>query len=251
MRHGLPGHVRLWSQMPRRGSSPRRQHSPSGILPTDMTTKRIGVLGSGVVGQTLSDGFLRHGYEVMRASREPQKLAAWKGAAGPRASVGSFVQAATFAEVVVLAVKGAAAEAVVDLAESALGGKTVLDTTNPIAEAPPTHGVLSLFTEPNDSLMERLQRKAPLAHFVKAFSCVGAAAMVNPELRGQKPTMFVCGNHAGAKQQTAGLLEQFGWETEDMGAAEAARAIEPLCILWCIPGFLKNDWVHAFKMLRP
>ncbi len=85
---------------------------------------------------------------------------------------------------------------------------------------------------------------------MKAFSCVGNALMVNPSLPGGKPTMFVCGNDEGAKRQVTGILDQFGWETEDMGAAEAARAIEPLCMLWCIPGFRKNDWVHAFKLLR-
>jgi hypothetical protein len=53
-----------------------------------------------------------------------------------------------------------------------------------------------------------------------------------------------------AKEETRAILDVFGWETEDVGAMEAARAIEPLCILWCIPGLLKNDWVHAFKVLR-
>lgn len=212
--------------------------------------KKVGVLGSGIVGQTLADGLLKHGYEVMRGSREPEKLSSWKSGAGPHASVGSFLSAAEFGELIVLAVKGTAAESVIDAVRSALAGKTVIDTTNPIADTPPTQGVLSFFTGPNDSLLERLQRKASSAHFVKAFSCVGSALMVNPELQGQKPTMFVCGSDAQAKQQTARVLEQFGWEIEDMGSVEAARAIEPLCMLWCIPGFLKNDWVHAFKVLR-
>ena len=61
--------------------------------------------------------------------------------------------------------------------------------------------------------------------------------------------MFICGNDEAAKKTVSGILDQFGWETADMGKAEAARAIEPLCILWCIPGFLRNDWVHAFKLL--
>jgi predicted dinucleotide-binding enzyme len=74
--------------------------------------------------------------------------------------------------------------------------------------------------------------------------------MVNPKFAGGKPTMFVCGNDAAAKKTVWSILDQFGWETEDMGAIEAARAIEPLCMLWCIPGFRQNDWVHAFKLLR-
>jgi predicted dinucleotide-binding enzyme len=61
--------------------------------------------------------------------------------------------------------------------------------------------------------------------------------------------MFICGNDDAAKRTVRTILEQFGWEVSDMGKAEAARAIEPLCILWCIPGFLTNDWRHALKML--
>ncbi len=126
----------------------------------------------------------------------------------------------------------------------------MLDATNPIADAPPVNGVLQFFTGPNQSLMETLQARAPKARFVKAFSCVGNALMVNPQLPGGKPTMFICGADAGAKRQVTGVLEKFGWEVEDLGTAAAARAIEPLCMLWCIPGFRQNDWVHAFKMLR-
>jgi hypothetical protein len=75
--------------------------------------------------------------------------------------------------------------------------------------------------------------------------------MVDPSLPGGPPTMFICGNNEAAKKTVHGLLVAFGWEVDDMGGAEAARAIEPLCMLWCLPGFLHNDWSHAFKMLRP
>jgi hypothetical protein len=211
--------------------------------------QKVGVLGSGVVGQTLANGFLKHGHEVMRGSREPAKLEEWRKGAGPRASVGTFEQAAAFGAVVVLAVKGGAAEAAVKLCGAALDGRVVIDATNPIADAPPQNGVLKFFTTLDESLMERLQRLAPKARFVKTFSCVGNALMVNPALPA-RPTMFICGADAGARKEVAALLEVFGWETQDLGGVEAARAIEPLCILWCIPGFLRNDWVHAFKMLR-
>ena len=213
---------------------------------------RIAVLGSGMVGQVLADGFLAIGHEVMRGTRVPAKLSAWKEEAGPKASVGTFAEAARHGELVVLAVKGEAAEAVLDLcgAES-LAGKTVIDTTNPIAARPPVNGVLSYFTGLDESLMERLQQRVPEANFVKAFSCVGNAMMVNPRLPGGPPTMFICGNRDAAKAEVKQILDRFGWETEDLGAAEAARAIEPLCILWCIPGFNHNRWTHAYKVLRP
>ncbi|HEY1693860.1 MAG TPA: NAD(P)-binding domain-containing protein [Polyangiaceae bacterium] len=211
---------------------------------------KIGVLGSGQVGQTLADGFLSVGDDVMRGSRSPEKLAAWKTGAGAKASTGTFADTARFADVVVLAVKGTAAEACVDACGSALDGKVVLDTTNPIGDAPPDAGVIRYFTSTNESLMERLQKKAPGARFVKCFSSVGSALMVHPKLPA-RPSMFVCGNDAAAKETARGILDRFGWDTEDCGGVEAARAIEPLCILWCIPGFLRNDWMHAFKVLRP
>jgi len=211
---------------------------------------KIGVLGSGVVGQVLADGFLKHGHEVMRGSRDPSKLQDWRAHAGPRARAGTFAEAAAFGPLVALAVKGTAAVAAVDACGGALAGKAVLDATNPIAEAPPVNGVLQFFTGPGESLLERLQARVPAAHFVKAFSCVGNALMVDPKLPGGPPTMFICGNDEAAKRQVATLVEQLGWEIEDLGAAEAARAIEPLCMLWCIPGFRQNRWNHAFKLLR-
>ena len=212
---------------------------------------RFGVLGSGVVGQVLADGLLKHGYEVMRGSRELAKLESWRLNTGSRASIGSFAEAAAFGETIVLAVKGLVAESALELAGvKNFTDKVIIDATNPIADSPPINGVLSFFTGPNDSLMERLQSKFPNARFVKAFSCVGNARMVNPNFDGLKPTMFTCGDDANAKELVANILRQFGWDVEDMGGVEAARAIEPLCMLWCIPGLRGQGWDHAFKLLR-
>jgi len=209
----------------------------------------VGVLGSGDVAKVLAAGFRKHGHDVRIGSRAPQKLAEW-AAANPGIAAGDFAAVARFADVVVLAVKGTAALEALQLAGAAnLAGKVVIDATNPIADAPPVNGVLRFFTSLDDSLMERLQRAFPEARLVKAFSCVGNALMVNPQIAGGPPTMFICGNDAAAKATVRTLLDQFGWETADMGAVEAARAIEPLCMLWCIPGFLHNDWRHAFKQL--
>jgi predicted dinucleotide-binding enzyme len=126
----------------------------------------------------------------------------------------------------------------------------VIDATNPIADAAPENGVLKFFTDLSSSLMEELQKKFSQANFVKAFSCVGNALMVNPDFGGTKPTMFIAGNNDDSKKAVKQILDSFGWEIEDMGKVEAARAIEPLCILWCIPGFLENKWMHAFKLLK-
>jgi predicted dinucleotide-binding enzyme len=211
---------------------------------------KVGLLGSGDVAKTLGAGFLKHGHAVMLGTRDAQKLAGWRaGHAG--AVVGSFAEAAAFGDVVVLAVKGDAALDVLRQAgRPGLAGKVVIDATNPIAAAPPVNGVLRFFTSLDDSLMERLQKAYPDVRFVKAFNSVGNARMVNPRYADGPPTMFICGNDAPAKQTVGGILEQFGWESLDLGGVEAARAIEPLCILWCIPGFLHNEWTHAFKVLH-
>lgn len=212
---------------------------------------KIGILGSGQVAQVLANGFIQHGHDVMLGTRENSKLKDWQAKAGNKGSIGSFEATAKFGEVIVLAVKGSAAENVIKMTGAeALKNKTVIDATNPIAEEPPVNGVLKFFTGPNDSLMERLQKFVPEANFVKAFSCVGNSLMVNPKMTEGTPTMFICGNSDKAKEQVKDILKQFGWEWADMGKAEAARAIEPLCMLWCIPGFINNSWMHAFKLLK-
>jgi len=209
--------------------------------------EKIGVIGSGDVGKTLAKGFKQHGYDVRIASRTPAKLKDFSAASGIPAV--TFAEAAAWGDVIVLAVHGAAAqEAARTAGPQNLNGKVVIDTTNPIKEAPPVDGVLQYFTGPNSSLLEELQRALPQARLVKAFSSVGNARMVNPNMSA-RPTMFICGNDSDAKKWVAALLDKFGWETADMGAAAAARAIEPLAALWCIPGFQRNHWTHAFKVL--
>lgn len=210
----------------------------------------VGVLGSGDVAKALAGGFIKHGHRVMLGTRDAAKLAGFLAEhQGARAA--TFTEAAKFGELVVLAVKGTVALDALKAATAAnLAGKPIIDATNPIADEAPDKGVLKYFTSLDQSLMERLQAAFPSAHFVKAFNSVGNALMVNPQFKGGKPTMFICGNDDEAKVTVRGILDQFGWETADMGAAEAARAIEPLCMLWCVPGLLRNDWNHAFKVLH-
>lgn len=212
---------------------------------------KVGVLGSGSVGRVLGAGLLWHGNEVMLGSRDPDKpeVQHWlKENAG--AVAGTFAEAAEFGELLVLSVLGRTVENTVELAgRRNFAGKTVLDTTNPIADGPPVQGVLPFFTGPNQSLGEKIQALLPEARVVKAFNSVGAARMVNPQFRMGPPTMFLCGEDSGAKAQVSAIVRQFGWEALDMGGIVAARAIEPLCMLWCIPGFRQNQWTHAFKLL--
>ena len=206
--------------------------------------KTIGILGSGIVGTTLANGLKNVGYEVKIANRKGTAVDNWAG------EVGTYSDVAANSETIILAVKGTAAEEVIQIVKKHLMGKTVIDTTNPIANKEPDEGVLSYFTSLDESLMERLQLAVPGANFVKAFNSVGNAYMVNPDFKGSKPVMFICGNDTNAKNNAIELLKKLGWGAEDFGSVKSARAIEPLCILWCIPGMLRNEWSHAFTLLK-
>ena len=209
---------------------------------------KVGILGSAVVGQTLAQGFKQHGYEVRIGSRTPAKLASFTESSGIPA--GTFEAVGAWGELLVLAVHGMAAQEALILAGAKNHrGKIVIDTTNPLTRDPPVDGVVKVFTGPNESLLERLQAAFPETRLVKAFNSVGSARMVNPVYAGGRPTMFFCGNDAEAKAAVAEILKRFGWDPADMGTAAGARAIEPLCQLWCIPGFRENHWTHAFQLL--
>lgn len=211
---------------------------------------KIGIIGSGVVGQALANGFIKNGHETMIGTRNTSKLDDWQKEAGDKGRVGSMQEAAQFGEIIVLAVKGSAAKDALTLSgRENLSGKTIIDATNPIADKAPENGVIHFFTDLEESLMEKLQKEFAEAKFVKAFNSIGNAFMVDPDFGGIKPTMFICGNKEEAKDEVKHILNVFGWESFDMGTAAAARAIEPLCILWCIPGIANNDWMHAFKFL--
>ena len=213
--------------------------------------KRIGIIGSGSVGKTLADGFIKHGYQVQIGTRDVSKLSEWQENSGDEGKIGSFSEAASFGDIVVLAVKGAFAKDALNFAGTGIEGKTIIDATNPIDDSKgPEKGVLHFFTDINKSLMEELQESFPKSHFVKSFSIIGAHLMVNPDFEEQRPSMFIAGNNEDAKKEVSEILDLFGFEVEDMGGVEAARAIEPLCMLWCIPGFKENRWSHAIKLLK-
>lgn len=213
---------------------------------------KVGIIGSGIVGQVLAKAFFNEGHTVQLGTRNTSKEEVLKfKEANPGISIGSFADTAGENELLVLATGGSVTEEAIRLAGiENFSGKVVIDATNPISAAPPVNGVLHFFTGPNESLMEKLQALLPAAHLVKAFNSVGNAFMYKPDFPGGVPTMFIAGNNEEAKQTVKDILTSFGWETADMGKAEAARAIEPLCILWCIPGFINNQWGHAFKLLK-
>jgi predicted dinucleotide-binding enzyme len=213
---------------------------------------QIGIIGSGIVGRVLASAFIKEGHKVMLGTRNTAKVEVvkWKNE-NAGAETGTFSEAAKFGELLVLATSGTVTENAIKLADTEnFRNKTVIDATNPIAAAPPENGVLKFFTSLDESLMEKLQRLIPDAKLVKAFNSIGNSAMYKPSFSDGKPTMFICGNDMDAKKTVTTILTDFGFETEDMGGVEAARAIEPLAILWCIPGFIRNQWNHAFKLLK-
>lgn len=214
---------------------------------------KIGIIGSGQVGQVLGTAFLTEGHEVMLGTRNPGKeeVAKWKKA-NPKGLTGTFGVAAQFGELLVLCVAGTVTESAIRQAGTMhFNNKIVIDTTNPInPNQKPVNGVLNYFTHQNESLMQKIQQQIPNARVVKAFNSVGNKVMYKPTFAGGTPTMFICGNDAKAKKTVTDILTSFGWETEDLGGVEAAGCIESLCVLWCIPGFLHNRWTHAFKLLK-
>lgn len=212
----------------------------------------IGVLGTGIVGQTLGRGFATHGHRVMLGSRDPssEKVQQWVRDTGHGVAGGTFADAARFGEVLVLATSWDGAENAVRLAgaENARG-KVVIDATNPLdfSQGPPPR----LAVKGDDSAGERVQRWLPGARVVKAFNTVGNVSMVDPKFPGGAPDMFICGNDAEAKKVVDALCRDLGWPgTLDIGGIDGARYLEAMAIVWIRYGFLHQDWGHAFKLLR-
>jgi predicted dinucleotide-binding enzyme len=215
-----------------------------------MSTLKVGVLGTGDAGVTMATGCLGLGYEVKVGARDAgnPKAAAWATQNGERASAGSFADAASFANVVIVAVRGSAAEDAVRSAGVAnFKGKLVIDLTNPLelSDGQPA----KLFTGPDDSLGERVQRLLPESRVVKAFNTVGANLFVKPDFGSEKPDMFLAGNDLEAKRIVSGLCNKWNWRPIDLGGIEAARILEPLVLLWIAYGKASGKWGHAPRLL--
>ena len=213
---------------------------------------KIGIIGSGIVGQVLAKAFANEGHQVMLGTRNTakQEVTTFKNE-NPQIHIGNFAETAKYGALIVLAVSGGAVLEVVQLAgKDNFSNKPVIDATNPIAAAPPVDGVLRFFTDFNESLMEKIQQQIPEAKLVKAFNSVGNAFMYKPTFSGGKPTMFICGNDEEAKQTVTSILDSFGWETENMGKIASARAIEPLCMLWCIPEHPAQPMVPCLQIIE-
>ncbi len=212
---------------------------------------KFGVFGTGDVGRSLANGLVSLGHEVKMGSRTAnnEKASAWVAGAGPRASSGTFADAAKFGDAAILSTLWSGSENAIRMAGPGnLKGKVVIDTTNPLHFEPGVPPSLALGH--TDSGGEQVQRWLPESRVVKAFNTVGHAHMFRPQFPGGPPDMFICGNDATAKQVVTDILKNFGWHTIDIGGIEGARLLEPLCILWVLYGMRSGSWNHAFKLLR-
>ena len=213
---------------------------------------KVGVLGSGVVGQRLAEGLAGHGHRVVLGTHHPEKaeLDRLRSGTVERLTVGSFDAAAAHGELLVLCCLGTAVNEVLDLAgERNFSGKTLIDVTNPLDFSrgmPP-----GLFVGPGDSLGERIQRRLPKTRVVKCFNTVPNALMVDPTLEEGRPTMMIAGDDGSAKDDVRRLLLDLGWnDVIDVGGIDGARWLEALVPLWVRVAMNVQNFSSAFKVLR-
>jgi predicted dinucleotide-binding enzyme len=212
----------------------------------------IGILGSGEVGQKLGGGFIELGHLVKIGTRDPnqEKIKEWIKKSGDSASAGTFSQAASYGQLIVVATSwNGTLEAIRMCDPKHLVDKTVIDVTNPLDFS--AEGLPKLAVGYTDSAGEIIQRLLPEANVVKAFNTVGNPHMVHPEFPNGPPTMFICGNNDNAKKTVVNeFLTKFGWESIDIGGIEGSRLLEPMAMLWITHYFQTNNGNHAFKLLH-
>ncbi|MFF2043470.1 NADPH-dependent F420 reductase [Kitasatospora sp. NPDC058170] len=214
---------------------------------------RFGIIGTGVVGQTLAGKLVELGHEVTLGSRtkDNEKGVAWAEQAGPRGHSGTFADAADFGEVVLNATSGTVALAALRAAGAErLAGKLLVDVSNPLVFSP--EGEVTLDPANTDSVGEQIQREFPQARVVKALNTVTAPVMVDPARLAGEHNIFVAGDDDAAKAEATALLEQFGWPAGsviDLGDIKGARAMEMMMPFWIrlMRSFGTAEFNYSFK----
>jgi 8-hydroxy-5-deazaflavin:NADPH oxidoreductase len=210
---------------------------------------KIGIIGSGGVGQALAKDLSALGHHVTIGTRSPEKLAEF-AAANPAVKVGSFADAAQFGDAIMLATNWVGTQNALELAGAVhLAGKVVWDITNPLDFS---SGKPELALGFSTSGGELVQSWLPESKVVKALNSITATNMLQPSHVGGNPDMFIAGNDAAAKQQVTTLLEGVGWGVVDLGDISKSRLLEPLALIWITHGF-NSGWKvtnHAFKLIN-
>jgi predicted dinucleotide-binding enzyme len=211
---------------------------------------KIGILGTGMVGEALGTKFVQLGHQVKMGSRSAsnEAAAAWVRSAGQNASQGTFGDAADFGEMVFICLKGSV---FLDVAKTlnlkSLAAKVLVDVSNPLEFS---NGVLSLSICNTNSLGEEVQKAVPQAKVIKTLNMVNCQVMVDPA-KGGNPTMLVCGNDAGAKNTVSQLLKSMGWtDVIDLGDITKSRGTEMLLPLWLNLFGLFGNPAFGFKVVR-
>lgn len=212
---------------------------------------KYGVLGTGMVGQTLADKLIELGHEVMMGSRSAQNehAAAWAGKAGSRGRIGTFGDAAHFGETLLNCTQGSVSlQALRQVDRKDLAGKVLIDVANALDFS---QGMPMLTICNTDSLGESIQRDFPEANVVKALNTCNCKVMVAPgSLKGDHD-IFLCGNDEGAKEAVKSLLRDFGWKSIiDLGDIRYARATEQLLPLWLRLYGMYGTPEFNFKIVR-
>jgi predicted dinucleotide-binding enzyme len=214
---------------------------------------KIGILGTGMVGETLGTKFVQLGHQVKMGSRTAnnENAAKWVAKAGTNASAGTFAQAAEFGDMVFLCLKGDVEMDVVrSVGQKAFGNKPVIDVSNPLDFS---HGMPpSLSICNTNSLGEEVQKALPSARVIKTLNIVNCEVMVEPNKAGAQPTMFICGNDSGAKANVTTLLKSLGWtDIIDLGDITKSRSTEMLLPIWLSLMQTLGHAYFGFKVVRP
>lgn len=209
---------------------------------------KVGILGSGIVAKQIAIGFLNSGNDVKLGTRDSQKLNEWLKSF-PSATVGSFSEAASFGDIVVIATLWGGTENALRLSGlENFKNKTVIDITNPLdfsSGVPPKFSVTY-----GNSAGEQIQNWLKDSKVVKAFNTVSASIMINPKLEEGNPDLLIAGNDPDAKKLVTEIARSFGWQNViDMGDIKQAFWLETFAMLWIEFGFKYNHWTHAFKLL--
>ena len=211
---------------------------------------KIGILGSGVVGQQLGAGLIKNNHEVMIGTRDASKLVEWVKKNPERSYIGTINETIEYGELIILATKG---EFILDILNECdkekFDGKVVIDVTNPLDSSkgnPP-----KLASSQGNSLGEQIQKVLPKSKVVKAFNTISAYIMISPTREGGEPDLWICGNDEKSKKKVDEIARQLGWKSViDLGDISKSFLIEAFALLWIEYGFKNNTWTHAFRLMK-